>query len=982
MSDSSDNIKYKWTPDSTSLLVSVWADRQVQKQLEYATKPQLIWESVARYMRKKGYEVTAKQCRSRMKQVLVCYKEAKKTGTRAGVERYYESIDRVLESKRIEKNIINDNGVDTVDSTKVIKSPPKDVKTNVNIRMRQNKFDDPPISINKDIEVIPGDWQFERDEYADSSESNETVLARPVYRCFSPMKNVGTSTITETMPRTGKSARRSLIIPNDERMRYENLDRFSEVPIKNSVQNVQNQIIQENMMLRSQLHDNIQQQYQPDYRSLNINPGRASLPQQNILYHPNRISTNMARIQSQLQQYSIGNTNNTAVPQEPRKIMNPNDNNGFYRQYQRAFGDGYSQDIEPNLNDGFGQTLKNNKAHNLNETYDQPMMLDNEIPCQIDTTTITNNATFNDDTISIEFIQDSPSPSENEGVGVKRNVYDNRADVPNAPVRTKKIQKLEQLMLNAITSQTEVVNKILAAQDVMVSRILDFDKDRQSRLEDRLNQLMNVVQATVAKKENGSEDMPADLGQQVNFPTCFSPPPRPGAVPPKLDLVPPKPCRVPCTSPSGNIELINQNPVQTRPGVIGPSKPGSIWTKLGPVSQSPFVRAQQQISAVTKAAEHWRTQSSAERRIARACSSVTNTKTLIEETVKFINHEKLMEERIENARRTLMPEKDQTARRKLFEAVPEKKEADRKEPSAAIVLTSAFLDIERQAEEKSRYISSRYENESNCSDDLLTGQGESYERLRRLSLRAKPKGIQSNILSDKLDTSTPAKNTRENYNNNNNNNNDNNYDDEPRQTIQQLADLVMKSARFRNVEPLNPVNNQQKLSVHFPQQRQDLPTRPTREKDTQRQSCNKALDWLQDKYSYGVGKQQYNDPIYSGHPIGFTTANLHINDENIIRPTFDRQLGFRQDVLKKYQELNERELRREMKQERGMQGDLIDRYVQDNRNRRPAAAGDNDEDDEFLDTTTTLQPYRKTSLTSSGSATDHSSKPAANCVIS
>lgn len=114
MSDSSDNVKYKWTPDSTSLLVSVWADRQVQKQLEYATKPQLIWESVARYMRKKGYEVTAKQCRSRMKQVLVCYKEAKKSGTRAGVERYYESIDKVLESKRIEKNIINDNGVDTV----------------------------------------------------------------------------------------------------------------------------------------------------------------------------------------------------------------------------------------------------------------------------------------------------------------------------------------------------------------------------------------------------------------------------------------------------------------------------------------------------------------------------------------------------------------------------------------------------------------------------------------------------------------------------------------------------------------------------------------------------------------------------------------------------------------------------------------------------------------------------------------------------
>lgn len=114
MSDLGDNAKYKWTPESTTLLVSVWTDRQVQKQLEYTTKPQLIWESISKYMRKKGYEVTAKQCRSRMKQVLVCYKEAKKTGTHAGVERYYESIDKVLESKRIEKIKFNDNGIDTV----------------------------------------------------------------------------------------------------------------------------------------------------------------------------------------------------------------------------------------------------------------------------------------------------------------------------------------------------------------------------------------------------------------------------------------------------------------------------------------------------------------------------------------------------------------------------------------------------------------------------------------------------------------------------------------------------------------------------------------------------------------------------------------------------------------------------------------------------------------------------------------------------
>lgn len=114
MSDSGES-KYKWTPESTSLLVSIWTDKQVQRKLHYCTKPQVIWESVARYMQKKGYYVNGRQCRSRMKQVLVCYREAKRAGTREGVEQYYDSIDQVLKLKKLE-NFNNNNGVDTVGS--------------------------------------------------------------------------------------------------------------------------------------------------------------------------------------------------------------------------------------------------------------------------------------------------------------------------------------------------------------------------------------------------------------------------------------------------------------------------------------------------------------------------------------------------------------------------------------------------------------------------------------------------------------------------------------------------------------------------------------------------------------------------------------------------------------------------------------------------------------------------------------------------
>ncbi|XP_034948448.1 uncharacterized protein [Chelonus insularis] len=980
MSDISENAKYKWTPDSTSLLVSVWSDKLVQKQFEYASKPQLIWESVSRYMRKKGYEVTARQCKSRMKQVLVCYKESKKSGTNAGIERYYESIERVIESKKLGKNILKDDGIDTVDSVKVLQSPPKDMKTNVNLKV-QNKFGNPARSLMKHIEGPTSNWQSDHEEYGDSSESNETVVVR-FPRSLSPMKNVATNTISDSMPLNGRATRRSLPVIG-ERMKYENLelnDRFSEIPLKNSVQNVQNQIIQENMMLRNQLaHENIMM-HQPDCQ-VNINPNlHANYIPDTMSYHPNRITTNMARIQSQLQQYSINP--NPAMPQEPRKFRNPHENiefNPSYRPLIRNYSDQYAADIAPNLNDAFCQTVKNTKVHNLNETYDQPLFIEHEIQNNNDATTITNNATFNDDTISIEFIQDSPSPTENEANGLKNNSFDNSLSAPNAPARLKKIQKLEQLMLNAMTSQTEVVNKILAAQDVIVSKILDFDKERQHRLEDRLDQLMNVVQQTVTNKkvddnnQNTDTDGVAPLVSPIKYPVCFSPPPKPGTVPPKLDLVPPKPCRVPCTNPSVTVDLINQNPIQTRPGIIAPPKPGRIWEKLGPVSQSPFVKAQQQISAVTKAAEHWRTISSAERRIARSLDSSPDTKIIIEETKKFLQSEKLMEERIGNAKNMLIADKDTSARRKLFEVpIEEQKEQKdgekkEKEPSAVVVLTKTFLEIERQAEEKSRTIMQQYENDTNDSDDLLTGQGASYERLRRLSFKAKPVNPMKMVYNEKLDTSTPAK-CSNNYNNYQEQINDN-YN-EPRQTIQQLAELVMNSARWRNAA--TAPNNPLKPLVNFVESNKIEPVRPPREIEAQRQSVNKARDWLQDQYIYEVSKQLPNEAFTANnYPIGFSSANLNIQDQNVVKRTFDRQVGFSQDaMIPKYGNVNNREM---LENERKN----IEHIRQTEQENNRINKADDDDDEEFLDTTTTLQPYRKPSLTSTGMGSGKS-----GCIIS
>lgn len=221
----------------------------------------------------------------------------------------------------------------------------------------------------------------------------------------------------------------------------------------------------------------------------------------------------------------------------------------------------------------------------------------------------------------------------------------------------------------------------------MVSRFLDLDRDRQNRLENRLDHLMNVVHATVLNKspdKDSEPEIPPPLAPPLI--TNLSPPPRPGVIPPKLDLVPPKPCRVACTT-----AIVNQNPPQTRPGVVSPVKPpGAIWSKLGPVSQSPFVKAQQQLGLRENLNRDARTQSSAERKIAREVANLPmDTKSLVFECEKFVEMETRMEEQIENARILAKMGQEVAARRKLFAA--------RGEPNAGIILTAAFLDAERAA---------------------------------------------------------------------------------------------------------------------------------------------------------------------------------------------------------------------------------------------------------------------------------------------
>lgn len=560
--------------------------------------------------------------------------------------------------------------------------------------------------------------------------------------------------------------------------------------------------------------------------------------------------------------------------------------------------------------------------------------------------------------------------------------------------------------------------QILTVQNEMVSRFLDVDRDRQNRLENRLDRLLNVVHASVLNKNEPSPPTPPPMPETAI--TSLLPPPKPGMIPPKLDLVPPKPCRVPCTMPNSNVELVNQNPILTRPGIVSPitvspagRKLGTIWSKLGPVSTSPFVKAQQRLGLQSAFNNDARTKSSAERRIAMEMGGLRmNARCLIYETTKLLKAERELEEKIENARLELTMGQTLTARRKLF---------TQREPTPIMILTAAFLDTECHSYEQDPPYHGTWNSRKEIlkytrRDNLLAGQGESYERMRQLNAAVRG----SNYLGcEPSDTSTPAKLPF---------NIANNEAEAPKQTIQQLARLVMNSARWRHsvppqqnlacptVQPVNQNAQDVEYNVTFTAPKANAPPPPP---PPEPQGFVRDYMAQQKQGSYNKaavdGKPLENDLRgQSKFPMGFTTAML-INDQKSAtlprqtnggtskaygfteNPPADRKnnVRFMDEALAELQRMYIERQNPEMSEAllpfvlsngnsaiSAHNRNLIERYVNDLMSKKLTKDKDtdSDNDDEYLDTSTSMHPScmaRRGSLTSNGTAsteTAHSMK--------
>lgn len=97
--------RFKWSASATNLLISIWSHNLVQKQLISSTRNHTIWQSVAKYMSRKGFPVTGLQCKTRIKNMLCSYHEAirKNEPISLSIKPYIEIFKKVLIKKNIKK---------------------------------------------------------------------------------------------------------------------------------------------------------------------------------------------------------------------------------------------------------------------------------------------------------------------------------------------------------------------------------------------------------------------------------------------------------------------------------------------------------------------------------------------------------------------------------------------------------------------------------------------------------------------------------------------------------------------------------------------------------------------------------------------------------------------------------------------------------------------------------------------------------------
>ena len=66
-----------WTDDATGVLLSLWSEHNIQDQLDRVKRNSHIYAKLAIDLSEMGHEFTAKQCRTKVKNLIQSYRKVK-----------------------------------------------------------------------------------------------------------------------------------------------------------------------------------------------------------------------------------------------------------------------------------------------------------------------------------------------------------------------------------------------------------------------------------------------------------------------------------------------------------------------------------------------------------------------------------------------------------------------------------------------------------------------------------------------------------------------------------------------------------------------------------------------------------------------------------------------------------------------------------------------------------------------------------------
>ena len=106
-----------WSSDETQALIEIWSDEQVQAKLRKNGKTKPIFEKIAEKLRQLGYNKSATQCHTKIKNLIARYRKVKDNNRKSGSEGntsfiYFDDIDSVLGTRAAsEPPVLMDSGI-------------------------------------------------------------------------------------------------------------------------------------------------------------------------------------------------------------------------------------------------------------------------------------------------------------------------------------------------------------------------------------------------------------------------------------------------------------------------------------------------------------------------------------------------------------------------------------------------------------------------------------------------------------------------------------------------------------------------------------------------------------------------------------------------------------------------------------------------------------------------------------------------------